>query len=146
VTVEHTTTLGESPECVFAALTNSAEITRWWGDDSIYRMTEVRQDLHAGGEAVYCGKAANGAEFGSIGLTRACDAPRMLEYTRVYSGGVPCAEETVIRYELEPNENGTTLRITHSGFQTEEMAAQHKHGWERACDWLSRYLRSVPSR
>jgi hypothetical protein len=77
-------------------------------------------------------------------VTRASSAPRMLEYTRRYTDGIPCAEETVIRYELEARDGGTTLRITQSGFVTEEMAPQHKLGWERACDWLSGYLR-VPA-
>lgn len=141
MTLEYTAAFAESPECVFAALTNPAEIIRWWGDDSVYRMTDVRQDLHAGGEAVYCGKFSNGTEFGSIGVTRASDAPRMLEYTRRYTGGVPCVEETVIRYELEQRESGTMLRITHSGFESEEMVEQHRLGWQRVCDWLSQYLR-----
>jgi uncharacterized protein YndB with AHSA1/START domain len=45
---EYTATLPESVETVFAALTQPAEITRWWGDDSVYWMTDVRHGLEPG--------------------------------------------------------------------------------------------------
>ena len=46
-TAQHTVILSAPPERVFAALTQPEQITRWWGDDSIYWMTNVQQDLRA---------------------------------------------------------------------------------------------------
>ncbi len=137
------------PERVFAALTDGSELTQWWGDDSIYRMTNVQQDLYPGGAANYfftfahndavSGSAA-GRTSGSFGVTRAADPPRMLEYTRKYEDGFPCKEETVIRYELEPVSCGTRLTVTHTGFESAEMVELHRHGWERVFEWLERYV------
>lgn len=147
--IEHTVVLAAPPERVFAALTQPEEITRWWGDDSVYWMTNVQQSLRPGGPADYFGTftandnvsgPSSGRAFGSSGVTRAADPPRMLEYTRKYSDGIPCAEETIIRYELEPHEAGTRLTVRHRGFETEEMGEQHIHGWERAFSWLDDYL------
>ena len=151
MTAIYAITLPASPERVFEALTNSEELTRWWGDDSTYWMTQVQQDVRPGGAANYffafahddavSGSAA-GRTSGSTGITRASEPPHMLEYTRKYSDGFPCKEETVIRYNLESSNGGTRLTVTHSGFQSEEMVKLHRHGWERAFEWLDRYLRS----
>ena len=67
----------------------------------------------------------------------------MLEYTRRYIDGIPCTEETAIRYELDPGGDGTILRITHSGFEVEQVVMQHKLGWERVWGCLAQYLNRV---
>jgi uncharacterized protein YndB with AHSA1/START domain len=149
MTAEHTIVLSAPPERVFDALTRPEHITRWWGEESVYWMTNVQHDMHPGGIANYGGTFSTndtvsgstaGREFLGTGTTRAVDAPRMLEYTRRYTDGIPCKEETVIRYDLEPHNGGTRLKVTHTGFETEEMAAMHTHGWERAFGWLEAYL------
>ena len=149
MTAEYTIILPAPPERVFTALTSPQHITRWWGEDSKYWMTNVEHELRPGGIANYGGTfskndevsgSSAGREFLGTGVTRAVDAPRMLEYTRRYTDGIPCSEETVIRYELEPANGGTRLRVTHTGFETEETAQIHRMGWERAFAWLQGYL------
>ncbi len=147
--LEYSVILSAPRERVFAALTEPEQITRWWGEDSKYWMTDVQHELQPGGIANYGGTfnsnddvsgSSAGRKFLGTGVTRAVDAPRMLEYTRRYTDGIPCSEETVIRYELEPYNGGTRLRVTHTGFETEEMAHVHTMGWERAFAWLGAYL------
>ena len=44
--------------------------------------------------------------------------------------------ETVIRIELTPNEKGTHLRITHSGFADKDSCQGHIDNWPAALDSL----------
>jgi uncharacterized protein YndB with AHSA1/START domain len=136
--------LRSSCRVVFDALTDPAQIVRWWGDDTVYRMTDVVQSLTVGGLARYAGRFADGVqdgrEFSGFGICREAVPPFLLEYTRVYPDGIPIAEKTAIRYELEPHRSGTRLRIRHSGFATETGCAMHAEGWERVVAWLERYL------
>ncbi len=37
--------------------------------------------------------------------------------------------ETVVTVELEPQETGTRLRLTHAGFLDEESRHQHAQAW-----------------
>lgn len=144
-------TLPAPAERVFDALTKNEELTRWWGDDAVYWMKHVQQDLYPGGTANYMfafahndsvsGSAA-GRTSGSTGVTLAAQAPRMLEYTRKYDDGFPCKEETIIRYDLEPIDGGTRVTVTHSGFESPEMVELHRHGWERVLEWLDGYVRA----
>jgi uncharacterized protein YndB with AHSA1/START domain len=96
---------------VWRALTDPKLLERWWGDDELYHMTRVEHELRVGGSAFYGGRfvdgVQNGREFSATGVTRAIHAPTLLEYTRLYTDGLPIAEETVIRYELDER-NGAT--------------------------------------
>ena len=50
-------------------------------------------------------------------------------------------DETVIEIELKPQENGTLLRLTHSGFSTEEACRGHEENWPAALETLDEALR-----
>jgi uncharacterized protein YndB with AHSA1/START domain len=130
---------------VFAALTEPKRIVRWWGDDALYHMTEVVHELRIGGAVRYAGRFVGGVQDGrafcGVGTYRVVEPNRTLEYTRLYPDGVPIAEETVIRYELEERRPvHTHLRVTHSGFLTEEGRAQHSDSWVLVLQWLRRYF------
>lgn len=49
--------------------------------------------------------------------------------------------ETLIRIELEPREEGTMFRMTHSGFADEESCQAHKDAWPAGLDYLEEKLR-----
>lgn len=45
-------------------------------------------------------------------------------------------DETVIEVELRPNDAGTLLRLTHSGFSTAEACKGHADNWPAALETL----------
>lgn len=43
---------------------------------------------------------------------------------------------TTVTIELEPNETGTLLRLTHSGLAPQNVAEHHRQGWEQYLERL----------
>lgn len=129
---------------VWRALTDPQLIVQWWGDDELYHMTRVEHELRVGGRVFYAGRfvdgVQNGREFSATGHTRAIQAPTLLEYTRLYADGLPIAEETIIRYELDERNGATRVCVTHSGFLTTEGRDAHVDGWRRVMDYLEKHL------
>jgi uncharacterized protein YndB with AHSA1/START domain len=125
---------------VFNALTDAREVVLWWGDDEIYRVTEMDHDLRVGGHWRVVGKFREGREFSGIGVYREIDAPRVIEHTRRYVPGVPFDYDTVVRFELDERDGRTHVGVVQSGFQTEEARDQHGDGWDRFLGWLNDYL------
>jgi uncharacterized protein YndB with AHSA1/START domain len=129
---------------VWRALTDPGLIVQWWVDETLHRMTRVEHELHVDGRAFYGGRFAdgvqNGREFSATGRTCAVHAPVLLEYTRLYAGGIPVAEETMIRYELDERNGATRLCVTHSGFRVARNRDAHADGWRRVMNCLDNHL------
>ena len=123
-------------EAVFHALTDPDRVTAWWGEAGVYRMVALDHDLRTGGQVAYTSRHPDRTVLGK-GTYHLVDPPRALAYTRRYTEGFPCAEETLIRYDLDTTSEGwTLLRVTHSGFLTQAMRERHADGWHRVLSWL----------
>ena len=151
------TVLGEvfiaaPPARVFAAITDPAQVPRWWGQQGMYRITEWKADVRPGGKWSSVGLSADGSSFRVDGEYLEVDPPRLLVHTWIasWSGNL----ETVVRWELEPTDvhglapsgprrtgTGTTLRIRHTGFASAPDAAKnHSEGWKRVLIWMQAYV------
>ena len=132
---------------VWRMLTDPDWIVQWWGDPKSYHMTRVEHELRPGGSAFYSGKFVEGVQggrtFSSTGVTWIVEAPTLLEYTRLYDGGIPVAEETRIRYELDERNGVTRVCVTHSGFQDAQTSKMHGDGWQRVLGYLENHLQKT---
>lgn len=57
------------------------------------------------------------------------DQDRLIEITWVTGARGTKGAETVVLVELESNDTGTRLRLSHSGFPDEESKNQHEEAW-----------------
>ena len=134
---------------VWRALTDPKLIVKWWGDDTLYRMTRVEHELRVGGPVFYGGQFTGGVqggrEFSATGRTLAVKAPVLLEYTRQYVDGLPIAGETVIRYELDERNGATRLCVIHSGFRCPQDRDAHADGWRRVMNQLDKHFQQMIS-
>jgi len=140
------------PARVFEAITDPAQVPRWWGAQNLYRITDWKADLRVGGKWSSDGVGADGKTFRVEGEYLEVDPPRLLVHTwsANWTGGLP----TIVRWELEPRGvhglrpsgpqregTGTLLKIRHEGFATiPPAAANHAEGWKRVMGWLAAYV------
>jgi len=126
------------PERVFQALVEPQQVVQWWGQAGIYHCTEFSSDLRVGGKWRGAGTGGQSDRFTVSGEYLEIDSPRVLTYSWVasWTGDV----KTTVRWELEPVEQGTLVRLTHSGLAAHPEIAQAYQGWPRMLGWLQAFL------
>jgi uncharacterized protein YndB with AHSA1/START domain len=140
------------PARVFEALTDPAQMPRWWGHEDLYRIKEWKADLRVGGKWSSVGVSADGRPFRIDGEYLEVDPPRLLVHTWIASYAGPL--RTIIRWELESQSvhnlhpsgpqragTGTLLKLRHEGFAANPVVgASYSEGWKRVLGWLTDYL------
>ena len=126
------------PDRVFQALVDPGQVVKWWGQSGVYRCTEFDADLREGGKWRCAGLGPDGGRFVVTGEYLKVDPPRLLSYTWIasWTGDV----QTTVRWELEPANQGTLVRIRHSGLAAHPEVAQSYRGWPRMLGWLRAFL------
>lgn len=125
------------PERIFQALTDPAQAAQWWGRKDQYYFDEFTMDLRPGGKWSTSGGSAKLGELKVHGEFLEIDPPRRLAYTW-NSSWMPV--DTHVLWELEPQPNGTLVRLTHAGFAGDAQQAEgHSHGWSLVFTWLQAF-------
>jgi uncharacterized protein YndB with AHSA1/START domain len=126
------------PERIFQALVEPQQVLQWWGQAGIYRCTQFEADLRPGGKWRSAGDGGDGGQFAVVGEYLEVDSPRLLVYSWVasWTGAV----KTTVRWELERTNNGTLVRIRHSGLAAHPEVAQSYRGWPRMLGWLRAFI------
>src|SRR5919109_1773856 len=139
-----TVTIAATPDRVFHALTDPAELPRWWGSDELYRTTSHVADVRPGGKWRSEGKGSDGEPFAVEGEYLEVDPPRRLVMT--WKPGWDEGNVTTVTYLLEAAANGTKLTLRHEGFgDRAQSCSNHASGWPRVFDWLRAYLEPQPA-
>ncbi len=157
ITPDQDTVTGEifiaaPPARVFEAITDPAQMTRWWGAQNLYRVREWKADLRVGGKWSSEGVGMDGNSFRIDGEYLEIDPPRLLVHTWIASWA--SALKTIVRWELEAQSvhslhtggpqragTGTLVKIRQEGFAgNPAAAASHSEGWKRVMGWLVAYV------
>lgn len=121
-------------EVVFRALTDSAQLMKWFNDTTC-PVKFWKLDARKGGAYSYAtestGLVINGvSEFECHGEILEYDPPRLLVYTWIGNWHINKDRPTTVRYELTPIAGGTRVRVTHSGLAQEPAARKdYSGGW-----------------
>ncbi|MFD7441312.1 SRPBCC domain-containing protein [Streptomyces sp. NPDC059909] len=109
------------PETVFGFFTDRDKWLSWMGSDGEFSFTpNGSYRTRVTGDNVAAGR------FLEI------DPPKRLVFTWGWAeGGMTDVPEgsTTVEITLEPTEDGTLLRLVHSGLPTREACAAHEEGW-----------------
>jgi len=136
------------PERVFQALTEQAELVRWFNDASrpVHRW---EMDARAGGRFRYFVDDATAARsdvsaFECRGEILEFDPPRLLSYTWVASWHADRALGTVVRWELTATAGGTRVKLIHSGLSNEHAARKdYLGGWSDTVRMLKSFSEAI---
>ncbi len=132
-------------ERVFQALTDSAQLIRWWGDEACKpSLWEV--DARLGGQWHFeasdtTRKVINGiSHFKVHGEIIEYDPPGVLAYTWLANWHEHPDRPTLVRWELKPTPTGTQVKVTHSGLTEERVAREdYTGGWPGVVELLRAY-------
>jgi uncharacterized protein YndB with AHSA1/START domain len=140
------------PDRVFQALTDPQQMTKWWGERGVYRITENKADLRVGGKWSSTGVSADGKPFTVDGEYVEIDRPRLLVYT--WNPSFSHTVKTTVRCELESRDvhglhqqgphrvgTGTLVKIRQDGFAGNfESARDHARGWIKVLGWMQAFV------
>lgn len=114
MTIEKTYTTTVPPKKLFHA---------WVSPDSVVDpVTRIESDPKAGGHyKLYSGSSV------MHGVFQLVDEPRELRYTWCWDSST---ETTEVHVRFKPAVNGTVVKLSHSGFLSEDSRAIHDAGWD----------------
>lgn len=134
-TLEKVLELAASQERVWSAITDPAELSQWFGD-------ETKLDLRPGGDGAMIWDS-----HGSFAVrVETVEPPRRLVWSWVHEAGVAFedAPSTRVEWTLTAREDGgTTLRLRESGFRTDLHHEQNTGGWDEELGQLVTMLESA---
>jgi len=132
-------------ERIFRALTDPAQLLQWWKAPGKFELVRAACDLRPGGKwrmelAGACGNV--GSAHGAInsvvhGEYREIVPPRLLVFTWIRE--FEDDPETLVRWDLEESGGVTTVRVTHSGLDTEALRARNG-GWPLIVSLLQAHI------
>jgi len=129
---------------VFKALTDSAELMRWFTDASC-PVKFWNMDARLGGRYSYATKkgtvVVNGVdEFECHGEILEFEPPRLLAYTWLANWHDDKQRKTVVRWELTSVGEGTRVKVTHSGLAQQPVARKdYSGGWPGVLEKLKEF-------
>ncbi|TWD73331.1 uncharacterized protein YndB with AHSA1/START domain [Kribbella amoyensis] len=117
---------------VYDAWTRADLLVRWYCPNPALELT-VDADVRVGGDYV-----VTMGPYIVRGRYLEVEPPHRLAFTWKWDSDD--GETTRVQVDLAEVEDGTRLRLTHTGFATAESATNHQQGWEPELDRLADLL------
>lgn len=130
--IHRTLELRSPPERVWRALTEAEEVSRWFGDSTLFEARE--------GAEGWFGWEKHGRY--AVRVER-CEPPRRFSWRWARKSDTPLDDSpsTLVEWELTPRgDGGTTLELTESGFARPEDRADNVGGWRQELGHLLAHL------
>lgn len=133
---------GAPREQVFEAWTNPDVLRRWWAAMPTWDTPVAEVDAREGGRYRLSMRTDEGEVHTVSGQYTEMSPPERLAYTWSWEEGPDAAmagsERSLVVVEFLEDGDGTLVRLTHSGFATEEIRGLHVQGWQATLANLER--------
>jgi uncharacterized protein YndB with AHSA1/START domain len=132
-------------ERVFQALTDPQQLMSWWNSEAC-RTEFFEMDTRPGGQWRFENRKtkanANGvSQCVCQGEVLEVDPPRVLAYTWISSWHDDKSRKTIVRWELTPTNDGTHVKVIHSGLAEEAAARKgYSGGWPGVVELLKKFV------
>jgi uncharacterized protein YndB with AHSA1/START domain len=121
-------------EQVFEAWTNPEVLKRWWRAGESWETPLAEVDAREGGSYRLSMRTGEGEVHTVGGEYKEVSPPERLAFTWAWEEGPEPAmagsQHTLVVVEFVEDGDGTLVRLTHSGFASEEVKGMHADGWE----------------
>jgi len=120
-----------TPDALFAAWTEPAQLRKWWRmDGEGWSTSETTLDLRVGGKYRLGMLGPDGTSHIAIGEYREVRRPTRLVFTWEWEDPTQSVGATIVTIDFKDVGNGATeVVLTHEGFGDEKKVAGHEKGW-----------------
>ena len=126
-----------TPERVYRAWTDPAQIARWFGPGGI-AVVEAKFEARAGGHYMIHARSPEGEDHRVSGTVREAIPNSKVVYTWAWQSTPE--RQSLVTVEFKPDGDGTLLVLTHEQFFDEGARDRHNMGWNAALDKFEAYL------
>ncbi len=135
-------------ERVFHALTDPAQLMRWWGQEGECKATLWEMDARVGGKWRFEASDPSGkiivngvSEFRAHGEILEFSPPRRIAYSWIANWHDRPEQPTVVTWDLASAGQGTKVRVTHSGLAHLAVARRdYAGGWPGVVNYLKTFV------
>jgi uncharacterized protein YndB with AHSA1/START domain len=129
-----------SPDRLFAAVTQQADLLQWWGPEGMH-CPEHALDLSTLGPWHSVMVNAEGERFKVSGQVTSYDPPRSVGFTWAWHDPEDNrGAESHVTFTVTGTESGSRLVLDHRELGDEEIAANHDKGWSSSLRKLDALL------
>jgi uncharacterized protein YndB with AHSA1/START domain len=124
---------------VWRALTDPAELARWWGPKG-FKVPSVDFEPRVGESFRITMQPPQGDRFHLRGVFREVDPPSRLSFTFVWDPPAADDQETLATLALEDRDDETEVSLSQGVFATPERLELHDGGWSDSLGRLGELL------
>jgi len=131
--------LAAPPEKVYAAWTDPAQLTQWFGPaQTVAGSVSAEMDVKVGGRFRASFRTDDGEYHEVGGRYREVVPNERLVFT--WAWHTTPERESLVSVSIKPDGDGSMLTLTHEQFFDEAARDGHKRGWAGTLDKLERYF------
>jgi uncharacterized protein YndB with AHSA1/START domain len=129
-----------SPDRVYAAWTDSAQLKKWFGPENV-TTRDLIADVRVGGQFRWDCTDPEGNEVTISGEYREVEPGKKIVFTwRLEDDEDWKNHSSIVTVEFLDREGGTELRLTHEKLPNEASRDDHTKGWDSVLDKLEKFL------
>jgi uncharacterized protein YndB with AHSA1/START domain len=129
---------GSRPD-IWRAMTDPAELARWWGPHG-FTTPSIEFEPRIGGSYRIAMRPAEGEVFHLDGEFREVDPPSRIAYTFRWDPPAPDDRETLVTLSLRERGKQTEVELAQGEFATQERLELHDSGWNDSFEKLEGLL------